>query len=101
MKRKALSLVLALCMVLTLLPVTALAAGTECAGGADCQHAAAIGSTHYDTLTAAAADAVSGQTIELLKNIADAGNVTLKAGVTLDGKSNKLTGRRYGAECCV
>ena len=44
MKKKMLSMLMALAMILSLLPVTALAAdGTACAGGEDCTHVAAIG----------------------------------------------------------
>ena len=57
MKRKILTLLLALAMVLTMLPMTALATSADdCAGDADCQHQAAIGTTHYDTLVEAYAN---------------------------------------------
>lgn len=53
---------------------------------------ARIGGTDYDSLTDAAAAATSGQTITLLADIADAGSIELKAGVTLDGDGNKISG---------
>ena len=54
MKKRTLSIILILCMMLTMLPVTALAASdTSCDGGESCKHEAAIGNTHYDTLSEA------------------------------------------------
>lgn len=53
---------------------------------------AKIGDTYYWTLAAAAAAATDGKTITLISDVADAGNVSLKAGVTLDGDGHKVTG---------
>ena len=82
MKRKMLSMLMALAMILSLLPVTALAAdGTTCAGGEDCTHVAAIGDTHYDTLAEAVAavhektgtDRMSNTVITLLRDASGGG----------------------------
>lgn len=54
---------------------------------------AQIGDQEYATLAeAAAAAATDGKTITLISDVADAGNVSLKAGVTLDGDGHKVTG---------
>jgi len=94
MKKKILSTLLALCMVVAMLPASALAveagvAGCDCAGT---EHKAAIGTTHYDTLTKANSAATSGQTIDLL------GDVTLtkmlhvyNKQVTIEGNSHTIT----------
>ncbi|WP_368043643.1 hypothetical protein, partial [uncultured Flavonifractor sp.] len=78
MKRKMLSMLMALAMILSLLPVTALAAdGTTCAGGEDCTHVAAIGDVHYDTLAEAVDAVADGQTIDLLRT-AEGGGVKVE-----------------------
>lgn len=61
-------------------------------GTASAQNVAKIGSTEYATLQAAFTEAQSGQTIELLANIEDAGNINLPAGVTLDGDNHNISG---------
>ena len=83
MKKKMLSMLMALAMILSLLPVTALAAdGTTCAGGEDCTHVAAIGDTHYDTLAEAVEAAQDGQTVDLLRT-------TKGSGVKVLGDENR------------
>ena len=83
MKRKMLSMLMALAMILSLLPMTALAAdGTACAGGEDCTHVAAIGDTHYDTLAEAVEAAQDGQTVDLLRT-------TKGSGVKVLGDENR------------
>ena len=78
MKRKMLSMLMALAMILSLLPATALAAdGTACAGGEDCTHVAAIGDVHYDTLAEAVDAVADGQTIDLLRT-AEGGGVKVE-----------------------
>ena len=78
MKRKMLSMLMALAMILSLLPATALAAdGTACAGGEDCTHVAAIGDVHYDTLAEAVVAVADGQTIDLLRT-AEGGGVKVE-----------------------
>ena len=78
MKRKMLSMLMALAMILSLLPVTALAAdGKACAGGEDCTHVAAIGDVHYDTLAEAVDAVADGQTIDLLRT-AEGGGVKVE-----------------------
>ena len=74
MKRKMLSMLMALAMILSLLPVTALAAdGTTCAGDEDCTHVAAIGDVHYNTLAEAVDVVADGQTIDLLRTAEGSG----------------------------
>ena len=54
MKRKLLATLLALCLIVGMIPVAASADSmTDCPGGDTCTHAAAIDSTHYDTLVEA------------------------------------------------
>lgn len=53
---------------------------------------AKIGGEIYMSLESAAAAATSGQTIIFLADIADAGSINLKAGVTIDGDGNKISG---------
>ena len=102
MKKRMLSILMALAMMLSLLPVSALAVGTtECAGGETCTHQAAIGNTHYDTLTEALSAAADGQIVTLLRDIDNSVtadgystgvNYSLKAGTTLDGGGHTLSG---------
>ena len=92
-------------MVLTLLPVTALAAGTECAGGADCQHAAAIGSTHYDTLNEAVNAAEDGDTVTLVNDtdISKSSVIWVRSDITLDlnGKTLKAANTNNGGNIWI
>ena len=86
MKKRTLSIILILCMMLTMLPVTALAASdTSCDGGESCKHEAAIGNTHYDTLSEAIEAAKSGEEVDLLKDV-DVSTTGLQIGsdITLD-----------------
>lgn len=55
-------------------------------------YVAQIGTTKYATLAAAAAAAQTGETITLLADISDTGNISLKAGVTLDGDGKTISG---------
>lgn len=55
-------------------------------------YVAQIGTTKYSTLAAAAAAAQTGETITLLADISDTGNISLKAGVTLDGDGKTISG---------
>lgn len=87
MRKKWVSVLLALALALALLPAAAMAAGTECAGGEDCQHVAAINGMHYDTLQEAIDAAVTGDEIVLLKStqedgvtFAQSGSYTLNLG---------------------
>ena len=87
MKKRTLSIILILCMMLTMLPVTALAASdTSCDGGESCKHEAAIGNTHYDTLSEAIEAAQAGETVLLLKDVQEKENITVEAdkNLTLD-----------------
>ena len=87
MKRKFFATFLSLCMVMSLIPMTALAAeATDCPDGDDCTHAAAIGSTHYGTLSAAIS-AVQEETktnILLLDNVTEVVTIPAKRNITLD-----------------
>ena len=66
--KKFLSLLLALCLVVGMVPLAASAEKVEnCQGGDSCQHAAAIGTTHYDTLAEALNAAVDGNTVVVLR----------------------------------
>lgn len=82
MKKRILTALLALFMVFALGTVSALAegedTGTTC-NGEDCSHAAAIGTTHYNTLAGAidAAEAATTDTvITLLNNVAETIDIT-------------------------
>ncbi len=55
-------------------------------------YVAQIGTTKYETLAAAAAAAQTGETITLLADISDTGNISLKASVTLDGDGKTISG---------
>ena len=80
--KKILALVLAAAMVLALVPMTAMAAYVEnCAGG--CNHAAAVGTTHYDTLKEAVDAAADGATVKLLKSSAG-GGIKIQKNLTID-----------------
>ena len=69
MKRKLLSLALALGLVLTLLPATAAAAGETCPGGSSCDHFFEAGGLHFTDLEEAIGAAGAGGTIKLLDDI--------------------------------
>lgn len=89
MKRKILSVILALAMALSLLPTVALAATTENCTASDCSHVAAIGTTHYDTLAeaykAVPDSGAEPTTIKLLKDCSGAG-----IGSDSDGAKNYI-----------
>lgn len=69
MKRRLLSILLVLCVTLILVPTILFAQQTDsCPSDASCTHEAAIGTTHYDTLSDAVI-AAKGQEIRLLKSI--------------------------------
>ena len=73
MKKRFLSIMMALCLALSLLPATALAAedtGVECEQGDSCTtHTAAIGSVHYTSLADAISAAGELETVKLLKDV--------------------------------
>lgn len=102
MKKRILTVLLAVCLVFALGTVSALAdLSADCAGGDSCNHEAAIGTTHYDKLSEAIAAANNSKettvTVTLLKDVSvtlqsnsnttGAYNIT-KSGVTIDGGSN-------------
>lgn len=95
--KKLLATILALVMALGLCSV-AFAAGENCTA-ADCQHVAAIGDTHYDTLTEAVNNAKDGKVIVLLKDIDNQDTISINNGAkvvidlggrTLTFKPNKM-----------
>ncbi len=88
-KRRFLGALLATCMVFSLTPMTALATATSagaCPGGGACAHEAAVGSTHYDRLTDAVADA-NGSEIQLLRDVDLASPIIVDSDVTIDGSN--------------
>lgn len=92
MKKRILTVLLAVCLVFALGTVGALAADgvTDCGGGENCQHVAAIGNTHYNTLEDAIANAQSGDTILLLDDVTLTNNsYTVEVGksITIDGQN--------------
>ena len=93
-KKKWLSGLLAAGLLLNLLPMTAMAASAENCEDADCPHAAAVGTTHFDTVQEAV-NSESAETVTLLKDtsedvtIADGQNIVLDLdGHTLTNSSN-------------
>lgn len=54
-------------------------------------YVAQVGENKYETLQAAIAAAEDGQMVELLKDVTATGELTVKSGVTLDGKGHTLT----------
>ena len=84
-------LALCCCMILAATLFTAVSAETteNCPGG--CSHAAAIGTTHYDTLSAAFAAATDGCTVKLLVDTATT-ELTLDKDITLDLGGKTVTG---------
>ncbi len=87
MKRKFFAAFLSLCMVMSLIPMTALATeAKDCPGGNGCTHAAAIGSTHYDTLSAAISAVTDGTetNIQLLGDITEVVTIPTNKNITLD-----------------
>ena len=115
MKKRILTVLLAVCLVFALGTVSALAADSsdDCAGGDSCNHEAAIGATHYDTLgeaiTAANQSNDANVVVTLLRDVElnlQNGNTTgaytiTKNGVTINGSSSnyeiKATGT--GTNC--
>ncbi len=94
MKRKLLSIVLALTMALGMLPAAALAETTEsCLGNESCAHQAAIGSTHYGTLAEAVSTANDGDTVKLLADAELTETLNINKAITLDGANHKITGK--------
>lgn len=55
-------------------------------------YVAQVNSQNYETLADAAKAANAGDTIVLLADVSDAGNVTVKSGVTLDGNGYTISG---------
>ena len=82
MKRKILTLLLALAMVLTMLPMTALAAAGN---------VAEVNGQGYSTLQAAIDAAQNGGTVKLLENVTESVTIPAGATVTLNLDGHKLT----------
>lgn len=95
MKKRFLSIMMALCLALSLLPATALAAddtGETCDSGAECDHVAEIGDLHYDTLAGAVAAVPDDTetTIKLLK-IANGDGIKVTTGKKIIFDLNNCT----------
>ena len=95
MKKRFLSIMMALCLALSLLPATALAAEGRTTGYADDTDAAAAGmvarigaegpaAQYYDNLTEAVGAATDGQTITLVADIENASSANIQDGRRLD-----------------
>ena len=99
MKKRSFTAIL-MAMAMLLLPAVALAGGTECPNGSACtEHAAAIDSVHYDTLSEAIADAQSGQTITLLRDVQESSVTFNKSGTyTLDLNTFELSTVQTGSD---
>ena len=82
MKRKILTLLLALAMVLTMLPMTALAAEGN---------VAEVNGKGYSTLQDAIDAAQNGGTVKLLENVTESVTIPAGATVTLNLDGHKLT----------
>lgn len=99
MKKRILTVLLAVCLVFALGTVTALADGENCPGGTTCKHEAAIGETHYDTLGEAISQAADNATIELLNDVkvniesfADkTGAYNISKNLTINGNNHSVT----------
>ena len=88
------------CILLTLsIAVTAWAAPTENCPGS-CSHTAAIGTTHYDLLADALADATDGCTVTVLAD-QDIPALTLDKAITLDLGGKTLTGQNLEVEAML
>ena len=92
---------LALCMCLLCMPVTAVFAtpAENCSGS--CTHQAAIGTTHYDTITEALTAAVDGDTITVLTDISADAALTIDKAITLDLGGKTLTGQNTAEEALL
>ena len=95
MKKRFLSIMMALCLALSLLPATALATedtGETCDSGAECDHVAEIGDLHYDTLAGAVAAVPDDTetTIKLLK-IANGDGIKVTTGKKIIFDLNNCT----------
>ena len=113
MKKRILTVLLAVCLVFALGTVSALAASENPCNDSLCNHDAAIGATHYDTLgeaiTAANQSDDANVVVTLLRDVElnlQNGNTTgaytiTRSGVTIDGSANnyeiKATGT--GTNC--
>ena len=101
MKKKVfLSLLTALLLVLWVPTIAFAADGTECTAGTSCkEHTAAIGNTHYDSLTDAIAAAKNGDTIVLLKSVTENNVSFTKSGnYTLNLNGNTLESTAVGSD---
>ncbi len=88
--KKIVRITAALCMLLALLTMSVSAAPAEdCPGGESCTHAAAVGTTHYDTLQEAVS---AGGSVVLLRDTAEDITVAERTEVVLDLNGHDLTG---------
>lgn len=88
MKRRLLSILLVLSVTLILVPTMLFAQQMDsCPSDSSCMHEAAIGSTHYDTLSDAVL-AANGQEIRLLKSIEINEPIVITSDTVINGANN-------------
>ena len=88
--KRLLSLICCIAVILALATVTGAVTTENCPGG--CAHAAAIGTTHYDSLAEALAAATDGCTVTLLADTTSAA-LAVNKGIILDLGGKTLTGQ--------
>ena len=102
MKKRILTVLLAVCLVFALGTVTALAAeGEACQGGDNCQHVAEYNNLHYSSLQDAidaVAQAEGQATVTILNDITLSGtdrtiDIPLGANIVIDGNKKTLKGQ--------
>ena len=98
MKKRFLSILMALSLALSLLPTAAFAdegeEGVPCSGeAAQCTHVAEVGGLHYSSLSAAVAAVQGSGTVKLLKTVTEQDSITIDNGtqVVLDLNGNDIT----------
>lgn len=89
-RKRLLTLITSIILVLTLTTAVSAASTENCPGS--CTHAAAIGTTHYDTLAEAFTAATDGCTVTVLCDIADSAPLTLDKAITLNLGGKTVTG---------
>ena len=98
--KKILATILALVMALGLCSVSWAETTANCTAEG-CAHKAAIGTTHYDTLTAAVTAAQAGDTIMLIKNETDADTIVVTKDINIEFGAYTVTGKPGAQVLCV
>ena len=98
--KKVLATVLALVMALGLCSVSWAETTANCTDEG-CVHKAAIGTTHYDTLTAAVTAAQAGDAIMLIKNETDADTIVVTKDINIEFGAYTVTGKPGAQVLCV